>query len=59
VDPMTTMTSAIASGIGNAVRGGLQYQALFAIGLVLFVLTLAVNWIAEKVLDRQKRKFAR
>jgi phosphate transport system permease protein len=59
VDPMTTMTSAIASGIGNAVRGGLQYQALFAIALVLFILTLAVNWIAEKVLDRQKRKFAR
>lgn len=59
VDPMTTMTSAIASGIGNAVRGGPQYQALFAIGLVLFILTLAVNWVAEKVLDRQKRKFAR
>jgi phosphate transport system permease protein len=58
-DPMTTMTSAIASGIGNAVRGGLQYQALFAIGLILFILTLAVNIIAERVLERQKRKFAR
>lgn len=59
VDPMTTMTSVIASGIGNAVRGGLQYQALFAIGLILFILTLAVNWIADRVLERQKRKFAR
>lgn len=58
-DPMTTMTSAIASGIGNAVRGGLQYQALFAIGLILFILTFAVNLGAEKVLERQKRKFAR
>ena len=58
-DPMTTMTSAIASGIGNAVRGGLQYQALFAVGLILFIMTLAVNLIAEKVLERQKRKFAR
>jgi phosphate transport system permease protein len=58
-DPMTTMTSAIASGIGNAVRGGLQYQALFAIGLILFILTLAVNIIAERVLERQKRKFTR
>jgi phosphate transport system permease protein len=56
---MTTMTSAIASGIGNAVRGGLQYQALFAVGLILFILTLAVNIIAERVLERQKRKFAR
>jgi len=59
VDPMTTMTAAIASGIGNAARGSLQYQALFAIGLILFVLTLAVNVIAERVLERQKRKFAR
>lgn len=58
-DPMTTMTAAIASGIGNAVRGGLQYQALFAVGLMLFVLTLAVNIIADRVLERQKRKFPR
>jgi phosphate transport system permease protein len=58
-DPMMPMTAAIASGIGNAVRGGLQYQALFAVGLVLFILTLAVNVIADRVLERQKRKFAR
>jgi phosphate transport system permease protein len=58
-DPMMPMTAAIASGIGNAVQGGLQYQALFAIGLVLFILTLAVNLIADRVLERQKRKFAR
>ena len=58
-DPMMPMTAAIASGIGNAVRGGLQYQALFAIGLILFIMTLAVNLVAERVLERQKRKFAR
>ncbi len=58
-EPMMPMTAAIASGIGNAVRGGLQYQALFAIGLILFVLTLAVNLFADRVLERQKRKFAR
>jgi phosphate transport system permease protein len=58
-EPMMPMTAAIASGIGNAVRGGLQYQALFAVGLILFILTLAVNVIADRVLERQKRKFAR
>lgn len=58
-EPMMPMTAAIASGIGNAVRGGLQYQALFAIGLILFTMTLAVNLIADRVLERQKRKFAR
>jgi phosphate transport system permease protein len=58
-EPMMPMTAAIASGIGNAVRGGLQYQALFAIGLILFIITLAVNLVAERVLERQKRKFVR
>lgn len=58
-EPMMPMTAAVASGIGNAVRGGLQYQALFAIGLTLFIMTLAVNLIADWVLERQKRKFAR
>jgi phosphate transport system permease protein len=57
-EPMMPMTAAIASGIGNAVRGGLQYQALFAIGLILFLMTLSVNLIADRVLERQKRKFA-
>jgi len=57
--PMMPMTAAIASGIGNAVRGGPQYQALFAIGLLLFLMTLAVNLVADRVLERQKRKFAR
>lgn len=57
--PMMPMTAAVASGIGNAVVGGPVYKALFAIGLVLFMLTLLVNFIAARVLDAQKRKFAR
>ncbi|MDD2252153.1 MAG: phosphate ABC transporter permease subunit PstC [Dehalococcoidales bacterium] len=57
-DPMMPMTAAIASGIGNAVQGGPQYHALFAIGLILFILTLFVNLIAARILDRQRRKFA-
>lgn len=58
-DPMMPMTAAIASGIGNAVQGGPQYHALFAIGLILFIVTLFVNIIAAHVLNTQKRKFAR
>jgi phosphate transport system permease protein len=58
-EPMMPMTAGIASGIGNAVQGGLQYQALFAMGLILFLMTLMVNLIADKILKRQNRKFAR
>jgi phosphate transport system permease protein len=57
LEPMRPMTATIAAEINNAVRGGLQYQALFAIGLVLFILTFLVNLAAEQVLERQKRKF--
>ena len=57
--PMMPLTAASASGIGNAVRGGLQDQALFAIGIVLFTMTLFVNLIADRVLERQKRRFSR
>ncbi len=57
LEPMRPMTATIAAEINNAVRGGLQYQALFAIGLVLFILTFFVNLAADQVLERQKRKF--
>lgn len=57
-DSMMPMTAAIASGIGNAVQGGPQYHALFAVGLILFIATLFVNLIAARVLEKQRRKFA-
>jgi len=56
-EPMRPMTATIAAEINNAVQGGLQYQALFAIGVVLFLLTFLVNLIADVVLERQKRRF--
>jgi phosphate transport system permease protein len=58
-EPMMPMPAAIASGIGNAVRGGSQYQALFGVGLLLFIMTFIVNLIAARVMETQKRKFAR
>lgn len=57
LEPMRPMTATIAAEINNAVRGGLQYQALFATGLVLFLITFAVNLVADWVLERQRRKF--
>jgi len=53
------MTATIAAEINNAVQGGEQYRALFATGIVLFILTFIVNLIADMVLERQKRKFRR
>jgi phosphate transport system permease protein len=50
------MTSAIAAEMGETVVGDLHYFALFALAIVLFIITLASNLITELVfLKRVKR----
>lgn len=56
-DPMSPMPARIAIEINNAVFGGLQYQALFAMGVVLFLITFIINLISDLVLERQRRMY--
>jgi phosphate transport system permease protein len=49
-DPVRTITATIAAELGEAVRGGEHYQALFALGLLLFAITFAVNLTADLTL---------
>ncbi|MDR1243877.1 MAG: phosphate ABC transporter permease subunit PstC [Endomicrobium sp.] len=53
-DPIRTMTSTIAAEMGETVRGGMHYKSLFAIGLVLFLITFIVNFIADLFLGKNK-----
>ncbi|MGO9146955.1 MAG: phosphate ABC transporter permease subunit PstC [Desulfomonilia bacterium] len=53
-DPVRPMTSTIAAEMGEAVLGSLHYHVLFAIGLILFLITLGVNIVAE-ILSRRYR----
>lgn len=53
-DPMRPITALIASEVNNAARHSAQYHALFAAGLVLFTITLAVNAIAASVIVGKK-----
>jgi len=46
-DPMRTLTATIAAELGETVHGDLHYQALFAIGVVLFAITFVINLIAD------------
>ena len=55
-DPVRTMTATIAAEMGEAPVGGDHYQALFAIGLVLFLVTLVLNLIAEIISRRYRVK---
>jgi phosphate transport system permease protein len=53
-EPVRTMTATIAAEMGETVRGDMHYKSLFAIGLVLFVVTFLINFIANLFLKKQK-----
>lgn len=57
-DPVRPMTANIAIEIKEVVVGSLHYQALFAIGLVLFVMTFVVNFASDLILERHGRRYA-
>lgn len=57
--PARTLPGTIAGELGEVVRGGEHYSVLFAMGLVLFVVTFAVNLAADIVLERQRRRWRR
>lgn len=54
-DPARTLTATIAAELGEAPKGGEHYQALFAIGLVLFCLSFAVNITADYLIRGRKK----
>lgn len=58
-ESMRPMTATIASGFGNASAQSLIRPALYMTGAILFVLTFATTLIADIVLDRQRKRFAR
>jgi len=55
LQPVRTLTATIAAEMGETVRGSDHYSALFAIGIVLFVISFAVNLIADLFLHRERR----
>ena len=50
------MTATIAAEMGEAAMGSMHYHALFAIGLLLFLITLVFNVIAEIISRRFRLK---
>ena len=55
-DAVRTMTSNIAIELGEVPYYTTHYYALFAIGLVLFVMTFAVNLVADVVLRKYQER---
>jgi phosphate transport system permease protein len=52
--PVRTLTATIAAEMGEAVVGSEHYFALFAIGIVLFIISFAINVTADFFLHKKR-----
>lgn len=57
--PARTMTATIAAEMGEIANGSIHYHTLFFIGMVLFLISLAVNITASAVVFRQQKRSER
>jgi len=55
-DPVRPLTSNIAAEMAEAEVGGIHYNALFAIGIILFVITFLFNIVADYLSNKYKFK---
>ncbi|WP_269525630.1 phosphate ABC transporter permease subunit PstC [Coraliomargarita parva] len=54
-EPVHTMTGIIAQEMGEVVRGSIHYRALFMVGIVLFFISLLINYSAQWVVKRYRK----
>jgi phosphate transport system permease protein len=52
--PARTIPATIAAELGEASYGGLHFKALFALGIVLFLFTVIINFSVEFIKNRTK-----
>lgn len=52
--PVHTMTGIIAQEMGEVVRNSIHYRALFMVGALLFLISLLINWLAQKIVRRYR-----
>lgn len=57
-DPMYTMTSYIAAmGKGDLATGSIEYKTIFAVGMLLFVITLVLNLVAIRFVRKYRQVY--
>ena len=54
--PVRTMTATIAAEMGEVAQGSLHYNVLFGIGIVLFLITFAINSLATRLVGGGGRR---
>lgn len=55
LSPVRTMTATIAAEMGEVVQGSEHYYALFAIGLVLFVISFITNTLGDHFIHKSRK----
>jgi phosphate transport system permease protein len=55
-DPVRTMTATIAAEMGETVQGSDHYRTLFILGIVLFVVTCAINVVSDLIIKGVKKQ---
>ncbi len=48
----------VQASLGDTPHGTIEYQTIFAVGLTLFVITLAMNLFAAKLVGRYRQRYA-
>ncbi|MBU6314990.1 MAG: phosphate ABC transporter permease subunit PstC, partial [Acidobacteria bacterium] len=59
-EPGLTMTAAmaqLAQGSDQVVGSGLAFQSLFFVGALLFLMTLGLNMLADRVVRRVRNRY--
>jgi len=54
--PVRTMTATIAAEMGEVAHGSTHYHALFGIGIILFLVTFAINLAAAATIFQKRRR---
>jgi phosphate transport system permease protein len=57
--PVRTMTATIAAEMGEVAHGSVHYHILFAVGLVLFIISFFVNLMAAMVVFKESERSER
>ncbi len=57
--PVRTMTATIAAEMGEVARDSTHFHVLFAIGIILFIITFLINLAASLAIFRQPRRAER
>jgi phosphate transport system permease protein len=56
LQPVRTIPATIAAELGEAPSGGVHYKALFALGCILFIMTMLINIIVQYTSSKRRTK---